>query len=93
MPILNINTEFVGQVNVLPRVICIQTNDTYDEITTAGYLNKAVAQGFTVSPIDIALVSGTNVVNNSAGANWFQVVISGDSQPYTYSLAAITAYA
>jgi hypothetical protein len=90
MPILNITTDSPGLVGVNPKIIYIETSDDNAAITTAGYLNKAVSQGNTFSNQDLALVYGTDVVNSGPGANWYQVEITGDAQPYTYSLAPIT---
>jgi hypothetical protein len=92
MAILNIDAESIGQVGVNPRIIYITTNDDLATINSTGYLNKVVAQGFSVSNTDMALVYGTNVVNGGAGSNFFQVTVTGNSQPYQYGLAEISDY-
>lgn len=92
MSILNITTDYAGLVGVVPRVIYLETNDNLSTITTAGYLNKAVSQGYTFSEQDVALVYGTDLVSGNPGTNFFQVSVSGSAQPYTYSLVQIPGY-
>jgi hypothetical protein len=58
MPILNVVTQQAGLVGVSPKWIYIFTNDTLEEVTTAGYLNKIVQQGnYSFSESDMALVT------------------------------------
>jgi len=57
MPILNIVTSQTGLVGTLPSFVYIATNDTIAEVTTAGYLNKAVQQGYAFNEANMALVS------------------------------------
>ena len=57
MPILNIVLSEVGLVGVAPSFAYISTNDTIAEVTAAGYLNKAVAQGYAFTETMMALVS------------------------------------
>ena len=92
MPILNVNTQSVGLVDVYPRFIYIDTNDTLSEVTTSGYLNQQVQNGLIVSGKEMALVVTTNGCNGGPGPNFFQVAITGSSQPYTYSLVEMTSY-
>lgn len=57
MPIVNIQTDFAGQVNVNPRIIRIDSTDTYAQITTAGYLSGSQMEGFAFSESDIFAIS------------------------------------
>jgi hypothetical protein len=57
MAIKNIVTSVTGLVGVSPRVIYIDTDDTLATVTTAGYLNKAVQQGFSFNESDMACVT------------------------------------
>jgi hypothetical protein len=77
MSIKDVVTNVTGLASVEPRVIYIQTTDTLAEITATGYLNKMVQNGLTVSNLDMALVSGTDIVAGSAGDAWFAVQVSG----------------
>ena len=77
MPILNIDTDVTGLAGVLPRAIYILTNDNLATITTAGYLNKSVQNGLSVSNKDSALIYGTDLAGGNPGNQWFQVQISG----------------
>jgi len=92
MSILNIQTETIGMVEVYPRVIYILTDDTLSAVTTTGYLNNDVSQGLQLSGTEMALVVTTNGCNGGPGPNWFQVAITGASQPYNYSLVEMTSY-
>lgn len=78
MPILDITTATVGQVGLDPRIIYIATNDTLSEVTTAGYLNKAVQNGFQFSESDMALVSTkTSEGATSTQVAWLEISKSG----------------
>jgi hypothetical protein len=55
MAILNIQTEFTGEVGVIPRIIHIGTNNTQDEVLEDNFLSATV--GYTFYPTDLAVVS------------------------------------
>ncbi len=80
MPILNIVTSQVGQVGLVPHVVYIATNDTIAQVTTAGYLNKAVQNGATFSESDMALVSTkTSPSATSTQVAWLEISKSGSN--------------
>lgn len=57
MPILNTLSVQTGLVGVLPSLCYIYTDDPVATVTTAGYLNKAVENGFSPSLPCLAVVS------------------------------------
>ncbi len=57
MTILQINTDFTGQAGMVPRRPKINTTSTYAQITTAGFLDGAIKQGFTFYPTDFIDIS------------------------------------
>ena len=73
MPIQNIVTDFVGEIDVNPRIVRIQCNDSYATITTAGYLNQAEVMGYTILPTDVIFIT---YLNNTFGE--FTPVFSGN---------------
>lgn len=78
MPILNINLYTTGLVGVTPSFVYIATNDTLAEVTTAGYLNKAVQQGYAFNESMMALVSTkTSPSATSTQVSLFDVAKSG----------------
>ena len=88
MPILNIVLSEVGLVGVEPSFAYISTNDTVAEVTTAGYLNKAVAQGYAFTETMMALVSTKTSPSaastqvgilelSKSGSNWSLVPTGG----------------
>lgn len=60
MKILNIQTDFAGQIGVKPRRPKIYTDATLNEILTAGFLNSPQAQGYTFYPDDLIDISYAN---------------------------------
>jgi len=79
MPILNIKIGEVGLTGVIPQVVYINTNDTLAQVTTTGYLNKAVQNGASFSETDMALVSTkTSTSAASTQIAWLEVSKSGD---------------
>ena len=70
MPILGITTTVTGLVGVSPRIVYILTNDTTATVTATGYLNHAVQEGFSFTPLDMALV---NTTDNGGTTTWYQV--------------------
>ncbi len=73
MGILNITTSQPGIVSVLPNIAYINTNDTIAEVTTAGYLNKEVANGFQFTLPCIAVVSTKATPTSVAQVGWYEV--------------------
>ena len=62
MAILNITTDFAGQIGVEPRIVRIKTNNTIAQVLAPNFLQAAVQSGFTFFPSDIvALTYGTNL--------------------------------
>lgn len=57
MAILNITTNEAGLSGVIPNIIYINTNDTYATVTTPGYLNTTLSNGFTFSTYQMALIT------------------------------------
>ena len=80
MPILNIVLSQVGVVGVDPSIAYIATNDTIAEVTTAGYLNKSVAQDYAFTESMMALVS-TKTTPSAASTQvaWVEVSHSGSN--------------
>lgn len=52
MTILQMATDFAGQVGYVPRRVKIQSTDSYATVTAAGYINGAI-NGVTIAPTDI----------------------------------------
>lgn len=72
MSVLSWTTEVTGLEGVTPKIIYIETNDTYATITTAGYLNPSVDAGMEFTNHAMALVLSTT------GVLWLQTsVING----------------
>jgi hypothetical protein len=57
MPILNVNTNIVGQSGVKPTFIFIDTNDTYYQVKSVGYLNKLAKDNIQLEDGMMALVN------------------------------------
>jgi hypothetical protein len=85
MPIKNVTTLVTGLAGVTPRIIYIDTSDTFATVTTAGYLNSYVTQlmkqQLSLSSEDTALVHTTDERNQ-----WLNVTITGVSPNFIYSL-------
>lgn len=78
MAILSITTDVTGLAGVNPRVVYIETNDTLATVTTTGYLNKSVQQGFVFQEDDMALVSTkTTPSSTTTQVGWLEVSKSG----------------
>lgn len=61
MPILQFQTDSPGLVGVNPRIVRIQSNDSYATVTAANYLATLVRQGFAIYVTDEIHVNyGTN---------------------------------
>lgn len=65
MPILQIKTDFVGQLSVNPRLVRIVTNDDLATVTSLNWLKQAEANGYTIYPTDFIAVA------YSGGSAWF----------------------
>lgn len=60
MGIKNVNTDFTGEVGVRPRLVRLETTDSFDTITAANYLKSATTLGFTFYEDDIFHISYYN---------------------------------
>jgi hypothetical protein len=80
MAILNATSYPPGLVDVIPSVVYLETNDTVATVTTTGYLNKRVQQGFIFQESMMALVS-TKTAPNAAvvSVGWYDVSKSGEN--------------
>jgi hypothetical protein len=79
MSILDIQISQTGLVGVIPAVCYIATNDTEATVLTTGYLNKAVAQGFSFPIPSIACVSTETSVGAAPDVGWFEIKHSGSN--------------
>lgn len=86
MPILSIQIGQVGLVGVLPSEAYILTDDSVAEVTTAGYLNKEVANGAQFSLPCFAIVATKETLNTPYAVNTYQVTHTGTN----WSLFATT---
>lgn len=57
MPILQITTDFAGQVGVSPRLVRLLCDDDYADVISSGYLNSAAGLGTPILPTDFVFVS------------------------------------
>lgn len=73
MSVLNIATDFAGQVGVNPRRVCIVSNDNLSAVTTLNYLKSATLMGYPILPTDQIFMS------YSGGSGIFKPVISGSN--------------
>ncbi len=73
MPILDITLSQTGVVGVLPQVIYIATNDTFSQVSAAGYLNHTIQLGFQYNNNMIALVT-----TSDTGIQWMEVQVAPD---------------
>lgn len=53
MGIVSINTDLPGQIGVRPRRVKIVSTDNLATVTTAGYLNGATLEGYTIYNTDV----------------------------------------
>lgn len=78
MAIKNFQISSVGDVGVVPRFIYFDTDDTIATVTTAGYLNKFVAQGNLIAETDMGVVVTRATPNaRAAQVNLFDISFSG----------------
>lgn len=73
MAILQITTNVTGLAGVSPRIIYLETSDTIVQVTTTGYLNDAVHQGYIFYTTDIALVSTRSTPTADPIGEFYQV--------------------
>jgi len=74
MPILNVQISQTGLSGVYPRIVYINTNDTQSEVLETGYLNQAVANGFSFTNFDIACVSTAPSESSLAvSTGWYNI--------------------
>jgi len=74
MPILNVQISQAGLAGVYPRVVYINTNDTQSEVLETGYLNQAVANGFSFTNFDMACVSTAPSESSVAvSTGWYNI--------------------
>lgn len=59
MSILQITTDFAGEIAVAPRIVRIVATDAFNAITTAGYLNErnTTNQGIEIDPTDFIFIN------------------------------------
>lgn len=74
MPITQITTEFVGQTSVTPGLLRVMSTDDLSTITTPGYLNKIIKQGYAIDKSDFIFVN----YNNGADFGIFTPTITHD---------------
>lgn len=79
MSIISVVTSQAGTVSVLPSIAYIQTTDTVATVTTAGYLNKEVANGTQFSLPCIAVVSTKATPTSIPAVGWYEVQHSGSN--------------
>lgn len=74
MSIKSITTDISGEIGVIPRIIRIDCDDSFDTITTENYLQSAIAMGTSFYPSDIVAVTyGENI------SQFFTLVITSSS--------------
>jgi hypothetical protein len=73
MAINHIQTLTTGLIDVSPSVIYIETNDTYAEVTTLGYLND-YKNNYVFNNLQMALIS-----TSDSGLDWLKVDIVGQN--------------
>lgn len=89
MPILNVQVGQMGLVGVAPQFIYINTNDTVATITTAGYLNPLIGQGYSLSTNDLALVATKTTPSATVSeVSFYNITKTGDN----WSLTAQSVY-
>lgn len=97
MAILSVTVGQAGLTGVKPQINYIVTNDSIATITAAGYLNKAVAEGFSFDNGSFAAVqTKTSPSSTVVNAGWYQIQHSGSnwtlsaiSEPGTVTLPTI----
>jgi hypothetical protein len=78
MPILQFNTQNIGQDGVIPRRVTLVSNDDYDTVTAAGYINaQAATLGLQLFPSDEVVMYYGNVAANDGEVGIFNPNIVG----------------
>ena len=91
MAILNVTSYPPGLVDVRPSVVYIETNDTVATVTTTGYLNKKVQQGFVFEESMMALVSTKTAPNATVvSVGWYDISKSGENWSLVPTITSIT---
>lgn len=91
MAIKNFQLGSVGEAGIVPRFIFFDTDDTVAEVTTAGYLNKFVAQGNVLSETDMAVVVTRATPNaRAAQVNLFDISFSGGDWSFETNSTPLT---
>lgn len=83
--IISIVTSQAGLVGVLPSLAYINTSDTIATVTTAGYLNKEVANGFSFSLPCMAIVATKTSPTAASVTGTYNVSFDGTN----WSLTAV----
>jgi len=73
MAVLSWTTEVTGFEGIIPKLIYIDTNDTFATITAAGYLNPSVEMGMEFTNDAMALVM------SNTGPLWLQTSLVGSN--------------
>lgn len=74
MAITFIQTDFIGESGVTPRLVRITCDDPYATVISQNYLQSArKVNGYTFYPTDFFAIS------YSGGASWFNVTLVGDT--------------
>lgn len=81
MSILQIKTDFVGQVSINPRLVRIVTNDNINTVTSLNWLKKEEENGYPIYPTDFIAVS------YNGGSNWFYPTIDSDGNITLHQMA------
>lgn len=77
MGILNVKIDSIGATGQVPKFIYIETNDTYAEVTTPGYLNQLVLQGYRFQDTDLAVITTKlTPTSKSSAVGLFDINIS-----------------
>lgn len=76
MAIQSIVRDVTGTVGVEPHLVFISTTDSLATVTTAGYLNQSVSQGFLFDPADIAAL--TYLDSGAPISEFFRLSYSGN---------------
>lgn len=76
MPIKNIQISQAGLSNVYPSWVYIDTNDTYSQVTTTGYLNtqaKVNLNELSTKMIAVVTTQATQAITANPVVYWFQL--------------------
>lgn len=79
MPILSVKTDNIGQSGQVPQFVYIQTNDTTDAVTAAGYLNSIIAEGIPLKTSYMALVTTSSTPNAVPTTGLYTISVSSEN--------------